>query len=148
MFYFHLRQCYPPPVYTGDPCPNRPHVASQILLFNQQRSSCWAEKYVVMVVMSGANESGHADAATCHLSPVIRHESWRTFEGSQRCKAPSSWKDSQRGLPGKLLIYLFLFFSLDLCVPLHVCVNECKKPFFTVCDRWMHNFNMNRLYFF
>lgn len=52
----------------------------------QQRARLQRGKRVSMVVVSGANESGRGIATTCHLSPVIRHESSQTFEGSQHCK--------------------------------------------------------------
>lgn len=78
-----------------------------------------------MIVMSGANESGHSFSTTCHLSPVTRHESTQTFEGSQHLKTTPSWKDSQWSLPGSLFFFLFLFFLSQcqcVCAWMSVCI--------------------------
>lgn len=64
-------------------------------MFNQQKSAQSEVKCVAMVVMSGANQLGCAVGTTCHLSPVIRHESSQTFEETQHCKTTPSWKDTQ-----------------------------------------------------
>lgn len=96
--------------------------------------------------MSRAKESECNVDPTCHLSPVIRHESLQTIEGSQHRKMTSAWKDTQRGLPGKLFIYLFLWFlcnffpprvSMCGCAWVYVCLgvhfNKCEKTTFFVC---------------
>lgn len=47
------------------------------------------------VAMSRANESRRSLSSTCHLSPIMGHESSQTFEGSQHHKMTPSWKDTR-----------------------------------------------------
>lgn len=70
--------------------------------------------------MTRANESRHITGTTCHLSPIIRHESSQTFEGSQHRKTTPSWKDTQKACQEG-----FLFFLISEWVCVCVCLDEC-----------------------
>lgn len=83
-----------------------------ILHIHQQRWAHLSE----MVVMAGANESGHSRSPTCHLSPIIGHESLQTFEGSQHHKTTPSWKDTHWSLPERGFFFPFFYLRVWICV--------------------------------
>lgn len=104
-----------------------------ILHIHQQRWAHLSE----MVVMAGANESGHSRSPTCHLSPIIGHESLQTFEGSQHHKTTPSWKDTLK-LARKGVFFFFSFFLVCLffcvCVSEYVCAySPCLPPCARAC---------------
>lgn len=85
--------------------------------------------------MSRANEP------TCHLSPVIGHESSQTFEGSQHLKMTPAWKHTHtRACRESLLFFLNCAPMQPECGPaLRVCVCRHTPPplIFQLTGRWM-----------
>lgn len=92
--------------------------------------------------MSRANESWHSLSSTCHLSPIIGHESLQTFEGSQHHKMTPSWKHTHWRLLGNPFIF-FNCVRTCLCVPAFVCALcmcvpvQISAPPLQLTGRWM-----------